>query len=176
MAKHIKKELKNIADKIAKDTIKVITEKAALIIEQKYEQCIRNFYDDYNEKYYDRTYSSYYGSNGYSDYDDFNYDKVITKYTDYYKIKFNMSGKNIPGEPYFKYNGDVADKEWIFARTFNIGTHGYKGKVPIHGYTNYQPIEEFKKWFETFKKNKDGHLDKLKNEALKEAIKMSVKE
>lgn len=84
-------------------------------IEHNYESVIDKFYKHYDPLYYERTYSTYLASSG--------YDKLFSSrnfifMSDGYDVGIDINSRRIPGNPY------RADKNWVFARTFEKGIHG----------------------------------------------------
>lgn len=106
------KEFKKLEKKF-NEAIELFAQDVAMQIEGAYENIIDEFYAEYDPRWYDRTYSTYLGSSGY--YGLFN----NWENGNGYRAGIEVDSSNIPGDPY------RADKDWVFARTFEKGIHGY---------------------------------------------------
>lgn len=160
------REINKKAKKIANKILSEMTYDIAYEIESAYERIIDGFYKDYTPLYYERTYSTYLGSNVYND-----ISKGIQKTSSGYKIGISVSSDYIEGDPY------LADKDYVFHRSFVEGIHGFTENDPwgkinmrIPPKTSPTPKEQMDQWFQEFKKDKNK-MNKIKQNAIKRALK-----
>lgn len=141
-----KKGLEGLSDLLQVYLVEEINPVVAERFQEKYNEIIRNFYNDYKPKAYYRTGATY-------DMTSVAYGYQDVPGSSKNKIRINVDAKYLGFNPYWSIFGGDADPEKIFYNTYVKGNHGNAHKIIPNYYIKPMsppPQKEMNDWWHSF--------------------------